>query len=435
VRRLLVLTTLLGCALPISSARAADPIVVNQSARKVSALNGTLVYGREPHLKWECLRRVGGKVMRAHGLPRGCPGDLGVDRKGRVVLPFVRERVKHGTVVSASWHVYDVKSDRVRPLRGVPSGKCAATQVAIWGRRTAYSLGCSSPARNGLWVKDGKKTQRILDSTVLLEGFVLRGGTIAGAVDTGPGEGPYEIDQLMVGGKRCVRPIEGSRGNSENEELFRFWIVNGYFVWSSGYFIGGNAASGATSLARGLLTSKVPSQCATPGPNGRFEFNPETTFLTSFDLDGRQLYYSGYDAIRRHTLPAQPSYAPPPNDNFANAQSLAVGGPSTGGSTGNATTQPAEPLPAAKRSVWYTFTPSSSGTLWATIGLPRAGLQFGVYTGSSLATLTPVGGPSSSPEAIKFDVVAGKQYWIDVGSADMQADYSPFYMYVGTTPS
>src|SRR4051794_126544 len=272
--RLIAFVVLLGCALPMPTARAADPVVVNQSARAVSTLNGVLVYGREPHLKWMCLRRVGGTVLRAHGLARGCPGDLGVDRNGRVVLPFARERIKHGRVVSASWHVYDVKSDRVRPLAGVPSGKCAAAQVAIWGRRTAYSLRCSSKARNGLWVKDGRKTRRILDSTVLLERFVLRGGTLAGAVDTGPGDGPYEIDQLMVGGKRCVRPLEGSQGNFENEELFRFWIADGYFVWSSGYFLGGNAASGATSQSRGLFTSKVPSHCATPGPNGRFAFDP-----------------------------------------------------------------------------------------------------------------------------------------------------------------
>lgn len=309
MRRLLLLTTLLGCALPIASARAADPVVVNQSARQVSALNGMLVFERKPHGKWECLRRVGGKVSVAHGVPApGCEGHMGLDSKGRVVLPFARYKIKHGTIVSARRYLYDVKSDRVRALTGLPSGMCPTDLFAVWGKRIAYVVSCSSSKRNGLWVKDGKKAQRIVASPQVVASLALRGGTLAGLLNLSAQD--TQVYQLMVGGKRCVRAIPGSNGNLENEELFRLWIANGNIVWPKGYFQGDSAGSPPALAGRGLFTSKVPSQCGAPGPIGRYEFNPETTHLTSFDLDGNQLYYSGYDGIRRHTLPAQPTPAP-----------------------------------------------------------------------------------------------------------------------------
>jgi hypothetical protein len=306
VRRLLVATTLLGCALPIASARAADPVVVNQSARQVSALNGMLVYERKPHGKWLCMRSVGGHVSTAHGVPApGCGGTMGIDSKGRVVLPFARYRTKHGVIVSARRYLYDVKSDRVRSMTGLPSGMCPVDAFEIWGKRIAYTVGCASKKRNGLWVKDGNKTQRIVASSERIVSFVLRGRTLAGELNLFAQD--YQRYLLMVGGQRCVRAIAGANGNLETEDLSGLWIANGNIVWSKGYFRGDTTGSPAPSPDRGLFTSKVPSQCGAPGPNGRYDFNPETTYLTSFDLDGRQLYYSGYDGIRRHTLPAQPS--------------------------------------------------------------------------------------------------------------------------------
>jgi hypothetical protein len=79
--------------------------------------------------------------------------------------------------------------------------------------------------------------------------------------------------------------------------------------------------------------------------------------------------------------------------------------------------------------------PATSGTLSVHVDpLLRRGseLKFGVYTGTSLGTLTPVGGPSSPPASIQFDAVAGQQYWIDVGTSDAQAKYMP--LDVSVTP-
>ncbi|HEY0630769.1 MAG TPA: hypothetical protein VGC98_01840 [Thermoleophilaceae bacterium] len=430
-----------GLALPVAAASAADPVVVNQSARAVSALGGDLVYLRKPQGKYVCMRRVAGKVSRASGLPPidGCSRRMAVDSKGRVVVVFPRYRTHGNTVLSARWYVYDVKSDRARPLTGLPGGMCPTDPVVIWGKRMAYAVSCASKTRNGLWVKDGKRTQRILASATDLGRLVLRGDTLAGSLDVGPGDGPFRIYQLMVGGKRCVRAIEGSEGNSETEDLAGVWIAGGNIVWSTGYFRGDGPGPSSGFPGRALLTSRVPSHCAAPGPNGRFEFDPEAPYLTEFTVDGRQVYYAGYDGIRRHTLPAQPSYAPPPNDNFENAQSFAVGTSVVAPSgTAWATTQPGEPLTNAKQTIWYTFTPATSGTLYASVSTSfrsLSGMPFGVYTGSGLATLTPVAGPSpgTSPP-LQFDAVAGRQYWIDVGTSDAQANFQGLSVRVGTTP-
>jgi hypothetical protein len=271
----------------------------------------------------------------------------------------------------------------------------------------------------------------------LVDGFVLRGGTLAGAVEVGPGDGPFEIYQFMVGWKPCVRAIESSRDNSENEELGALWIANGNIIWARGYYRGDTAGLSSAAPYRGLFTAKAPSHCAAPGPNGRLDFNPESTDLRSFTLDGRQVYYAGKKSIRRHTLPAQPSYAPPTNDNFENAQSLVVGTGSPPSRTAWATAQPGEPLPNVRQTIWYIFTPATSGTLYASVDplyRPGSDLRFGVYTGTSLATLTAVGGPSSPPAPIQFDAVAGRQYWLDIGTSDAQANYMPLYVRVATTP-
>src|SRR3954462_11896442 len=175
--RVAVLAVLCGWGLPPASARAADPVVVNQSAREVSALDGKIVYERKQQGKWLCMRSVGGKVSVVHGVPApGCDGRMALDSKGRVVLLFNTQRTKHGVVRSVHWHLYDVKSDRVRPLTGLPSGRCADDEVTIWRSRIAYSVSCSSKQRNGLWLADGKKKQRILASAHTVVGLALRGG-------------------------------------------------------------------------------------------------------------------------------------------------------------------------------------------------------------------------------------------------------------------
>jgi hypothetical protein len=424
--RLVFAAALCGLALPVASARAADPVIVSQPLQGwVAGLNGNLVYPLkatkgEPFV---CMRRVGGKLLRAHLSREGCGASgMGLDRRGRVIQVY---SVYAGQGVPARWYAYDLKSDRTRRVSGLPGGGCIVRGLAIWRRRTVYAAKCPSTQRSGVWAKVGKKTTRIVASTDFTN-FVLRGGTLAG-IDGADGEGEFDVYQLMVDGKRCVRAIESAQDTSENEEVGGFWIANEQIVWARGYYPGDPQQSYA-----GLFTAKVPSHCAAPGPNGRFNFYPETTDLSWFTLDGRKVYYADGKGIRRHTLPAEPTYAPPANDNFENATSLAVG-TSLPGRTAWATPQSGEPLANREQTIWYTFTPAKSETLSVSAqrAYPsRSVLRFGVFTGPGLATLTPVG--SSSPQfgSIEFNAVAGRKYWVDVGSSDAQASYMPLYVSV-----
>jgi hypothetical protein len=428
---LVFLAALCGLTLPTASARAADPVIVSEQLQVgFSALNGNLVYPLkktkgEPYV---CMRRVGGKLLRARIPGEGCgAGGMGLDRHGRVIYVYP---VYARTTVPVRWYAYDVKSDRTRLVTGLPRRGCTVAALAIWRKRTVYAARCPSEQRSGVWAKVGKKTTRIVASTDFA-GFVLRGGTLAG-IDGANGEGEFDIYQLMVDGKRCVRAIESANDTSENEEVGGFWIANGQIVWARGYYPGDPPQPYA-----GLFTAKVPSHCAAPGPNGRLNFYPDTADLRWFALDGRKVYYADRNSIRRHTLPAEPSYAPPVNDNFENAISLTVATGSPPARTAWATAQPGEPLANVKQTIWYTFTPAASGTFYASAQriFRRPGeMKLGVYTGTSLATLTPVGGPYSPSSSIRFNAVAGQRYWIDIGTSDAQANYMPLYVRIATDP-
>jgi hypothetical protein len=415
-----------GLALPAPSASAADPVVVSDQVKgRLSAFDGNLLYARkvpkgEPFV---CMRRVGGKLLRAHLPYAGCGGGrMTLDSRGRVVQLYADYGV--AGVRPVRWYAYDVKSDRTRRVTGLPGRGCLVTALAIWRKRTAYSAQCTSKGRSGVWAREGKKTWRIAaTSHVSLGSLTLRGGTLTGVLDLGGDE--YQIYQFMVGWKRCVHAFKSPKNTVENEEVGGDWIANGNAVWASGYFPGGTPAP-----YHGLFTAKVPSRCAVPGTYGRFDFDPETTSLTSIALDGREVYYADEAGIHRHTLPARPSYDPPENDNFENATSLAVGTSSPGGRTAWATTQPGEPLANVKQTIWYTFTPATSGRLRVNAERSERGVKFGVYSGTSLATLTPVGARSSSFGTVEFDAVAGRQYWIDVGTSDAPGHYLPIFVSV-----
>src|SRR5205085_3371121 len=129
---------------------------------------------------------------------------------------------------------------------------CTVNAFAIWRRRSVYAATCPSKQRSGVWAKDGKKTTRIVASPDFVDALVLRGGTLAG-IDVG-GDDDFDVYQLMVGGKRCVRAIESARDSLENKEVGGFWIANGNIVWARGYYPGDTPAPYA-----GLFTAKVPS--------------------------------------------------------------------------------------------------------------------------------------------------------------------------------
>ncbi len=104
---------------------------------------------------------------------------------------------------------------------------------------------------------------------------------------------------------------------------------------------------------------------------------------------------------------------PPANDNFADRIAISGTSGSTTGSNAGATLETGEPS-WGYSSVWWTYTPSANGTLV----LDTIGSDFdrnlGVYTGSSVGSLTTVAQDYST---ISIPVVAGSEYQIAVTSS------------------
>lgn len=132
--------------------------------------------------------------------------------------------------------------------------------------------------------------------------------------------------------------------------------------------------------------------------------------------------------------------ASPQNDAFEAAIDLAQTGPQQGlvGSNDNATKEPGEPNHAGSpggRSVWYRFVPATTHQVsFDTCFDGRFESTLGVYTGSSVASLTSVTassdfcydmGPGAPPTVgmrRSFLAVAGTIYWIAV---DSRTGYHP----------
>src|SRR5205823_10667361 len=103
--------------------------------------------------------------------------------------------------------------------------------------------------------------------------------------------------------------------------------------------------------------------------------------------------------------------APPPaNDDFAEATPISG---DTGAATGSglgATPEGGEPG-NAQHSVWYAWTPASTGTGVVSVD---GGMIVAVYTGSSLASLTTTA--DSAFEGALLPIVGGSTYFVQVGS-------------------
>src|SRR5438034_10511824 len=117
------------------------------------------------------------------------------------------------------------------------------------------------------------------------------------------------------------------------------------------------------------------------------------------------------------TNPAQP-----PNDAFATGQSLSGSTSSVSGSNVNATKETGEPNhggDSGGHSVWYRWTaPASTPVTIDTIGSSFDTL-LGVYTGSSVSSLTTIAGNDDISDTIRksrvsFTPVAGATYQIAV---------------------
>ncbi|HET9051405.1 MAG TPA: PKD domain-containing protein [Candidatus Dormibacteraeota bacterium] len=127
---------------------------------------------------------------------------------------------------------------------------------------------------------------------------------------------------------------------------------------------------------------------------------------------------------------ARPALAAAPgNDNLAGASVIGALPFSTVVDMTDATIESGEPTPSSPgsgtidRSVWYDLTPVVSATYFASVGTFSCCWQpvLTVYTGSSVATLTPTPTYTTSPQA-SFHADAGTTYHIQIGTTG-----SPFF--------
>jgi PKD repeat protein len=139
----------------------------------------------------------------------------------------------------------------------------------------------------------------------------------------------------------------------------------------------------------------------------------------SLAVTAGQTYYLQIGVFFDQTGTLQLDITPPPaNDEFANATPAASLPFSDTVDLSAATTQASEPSPSCvglQNTVWYAFTPATTGSVTATIDQYGAGL--GVYTGSSLANLSEAG-CSQYPysQFVTFRAQANTTYYFQVGA-------------------
>ncbi len=129
----------------------------------------------------------------------------------------------------------------------------------------------------------------------------------------------------------------------------------------------------------------------------------------------------------------------PQNDDFASPKVLSASLPAWSSQETNrlATKESGEPNHAGDpggRSVWYSWTPSSSGPVAIATCTPQSDLDttLAVYTGSSLGGLSAVAasddgtnlGCDGSASEVRFDAVAGTTYRIAVDGKESEGDFS-----------
>lgn len=389
----------------------ADLVIRDNGARPVFALHGVLVWQRvsgegsvSRTRPW--MRSVEGRTLRARGVPRGARGSaIGRNHKGRVVLTMARYR-DGGT----QWWIYDVKRDRARRLTSL-QGPCAADDVSIWRRRVAYVVDdCRRQSANGVFLRTGRRVRHLAGESAARNLFgwhrpVLRDGTLLAISENGDGD--PALWRMTDRGRVCRSPVPGASltGYGFRGAWIRILREAGRARFRSVLWWPDARNDGARDTG-GLVGAELGGTCERPGPTGYFPLRERPTRTYHRDVFDNSLYYSERDGIHGVSGRWRPVTGSPPNDDFANAEPLPATVPSSHEVTiGNATTEPGEPALGA-RSMWFSFSPAASRRLVV------SGAE-GVFTGSSVSALQPVGTEDDSG-VIRFRAQAGQTYSIGV---------------------
>jgi len=297
------------------SAVAKDRVLARDShVARIWALDGTLVYeratgpfGQRPaRRRW--MRVVNGHVAPARGVPTAThahefvlASSIGLDRSGRVVMTFERERLRPTDIPGAfrvgsvQWWIYDVTSDSARRLSGLPptGGDCPIANVSVWRERLAYG-DCRA-----LYVRAGKRTQRVRVPRGFgwspgqgSRMFSLRGATLVAEL-TDFSDANF-VWLLANATGSCRQQVPDATGGVDNSRAFsesQFWLSDRYITWTDV-----NQRTGQVVLR----AAKLMNGCAAPELVG-VVFRPPSRTL-GIAVDGRFVYYAGPHLIRRHLL-------------------------------------------------------------------------------------------------------------------------------------
>jgi len=178
-----------------------------------------------------------------------------------------------------------------------------------------------------------------------------------------------------------------------------------------------NPVSGGSSVSH-WDASALPNQLMEPGINND---------LTHSVTTPQDLTLSLLKDIGWSTGPPPPPPSPPANDNFANAQLIGGCSGSVTGTNAGGTHEPGEPshdsatppdLGAA--SVWYQWQAPGTGSVTITTAGSNYDTMLGVYTGTSVSTLTTIAKNDDvdpgivRTSTVTFDPIAGTIYRIAV---------------------
>jgi len=273
----------------------------------------------------------------------------------------------------------------------------------------------------------------VSDASVQFEGWYVDDILVTGTLGMGPPNDPFSNAFTISGAAGSTNGTSAGAtkeagepnhaGNSGGKSVWYRWTpaVNGTAVMdTTGSAFDTLLAVYTGADVAGLTPIAANNDISVNNPRSRVTFSVTAGTTYRIAVDGRN-GDSGAVVLNWNEV-----IGPPVNDSFSSAIVLAGSSGSTNGTNINATKQSSEPNHAGNAggsSIWYRWTPASAGQVtFNTLGSTFDTL-LGVYTGSSLGSLTVVATNDDLSlnflqSQVTFTAVAGTTYRIALDGYD-----------------
>ena len=252
---------------------------------------------------------------------------------------------------------------------------------------------------------------------------------VASNDDNGGPEGASGVIFNAVAGTVYRIAIDGYNGAVGNYH-FNIAQVSGTPVITSFTPTSGGAGTTVVLTGAGFLTTTRVQFNGTAAPSFTVDGDTQLVVTAPNGVSSGPITVTGLDGTGTSATSFTVT-APPANDNFGNSQLLSGAAPlSVTGYTSGATKEAGEPDiiagDAGGHSIWYTWTPPTSGDYVISTRGSDFDTLLGIYTGSTVASLTPVAANDDDPEggltsAITLTAVRGTAYRIVVDGSNGEA--------------